>query len=209
MRGGHQVTLLAVLLGLAAPLLAACGGGGGTGRIQPGPRSIDVGNQQLVSFKRHTDIPDCPQVSATGAEGGMPGVTLPCLGGGRSVDVAGLRGPMIVNFWASWCGDCRLEMPALAAYAKSHPEVKVVGVDFLDPQPGAALELAKGSGVEYPLLADPKGTLDKASPLPHIAGLPMTVFLDADGSIAHIEAATMRTEREVATAARKFLGAGG
>jgi thiol-disulfide isomerase/thioredoxin len=200
--------LLAVLLGLVAPLLAACGSGS-TGGVRPGAHEIDVGNKQLVSFKRHTDIPDCPRVSATGVAGGLPGVTLPCLGGGRSVDVEGLRGPMIVNFWASWCGDCRQEMPALAAYAKSHRSVKVIGVDFLDPQPGAALELAKGSGVEYPLIADPKGSLDKASPLPHIAGLPMTVFIDADGSIAHIEAATMRTEREVATAAGKYLGAGG
>ena len=209
MRHPRLPLLLAMLLGVVVPLLAACASGGSTGAIKPGSHSIDVGNKQLVSFKRQTDIPDCPQVSSTGVDGGMPGVTLPCLGGGRSVDVAGLRGPMIVNFWASWCGDCRREMPALAAYAKSHPAVKMVGVDFLDPQPGAALELAKGSGVEYPLVADPKGSLDKASPLPHIPGLPLTVFLDAKGAIVHIESGAMLTEHDVATAAAKYLGAGG
>jgi thiol-disulfide isomerase/thioredoxin len=199
-------------LALAVPtvlLLAACSGGTTPDAIRPGTHTVDVAGKQLVAFKKHSSIPDCPAVTSPGVDKGMPGVTLPCLGGGRSVDVAGLRGPMIVNFWASWCGDCRREMPALAAYAQSHPSVKVVGIDFLDPQPGAALQLAARSDVRYPLLADPRGTLDRASPLPHIPGLPMTVFLAADGSIAHIEARTMTTERDVAASASRYLGAGG
>ena len=87
--------------------------------------------------------------------------------------------------------------------------MQVLGIDFLDPQPGAALELAKGSDVGYPLLADPKGALDRASPMPHIPGLPLTVFLDAKGSIVHIEAVAMLTEKDVAEAAQKYLGATG
>lgn len=194
---------------LVIPLLAACSESTTPSAVSPGPQGIDVANQQLVRLKQQTTVPDCPQVPPSGVDGGMPGVKLPCLGGGRSVDVAGLRGPMIVNFWASWCGDCRKEMPALAAYADHQSQVKVLGIDFLDPQPGAALELAKASKVEYPLLADPKGALDKASPLPHIPGLPLTVFLDRDGSIAHIEAGSMNTEADVAAAARKYLGVPG
>jgi thiol-disulfide isomerase/thioredoxin len=198
----------ALLVALVLPLLVACGSGT-PDAIKPGPQQIDVSNPQLVSFKKHTTIPDCPRVASAGVKGGMPGVTLPCLGGGRSVDVAGLRGPTIVNFWASWCGDCRKEMPALAAYAKHQSAVRVLGIDFLDPQPGAALELAKGSDVGYPLVADTKGALDKASPMPHISGLPLTVFLDAQGSIVHIEAGAMLTEKDVAEAAQKYLGATG
>jgi thiol-disulfide isomerase/thioredoxin len=198
-----------VLLVLLAPLLAACGGGTTAKAIAPGPHDIDVGNEQLVAFKRQTGVPNCPRVESRGVDGGMPAVTLPCLGGGRAVDVAGLRGPMIVNFWASWCGDCRREMPALAAYAAHQSRVEVLGVDFLDQQPGAALELARDSDVGYPLVADPTGALDKASPLPHIPGLPLTVFLDADGSIAHVEAGAMLTEDDVAAAARKYLGVSG
>src|SRR3954453_16630869 len=105
----------------------------------------------------------------------MPSVTLPCLGGGRDVDVAGLRGPMIVNFWASRCGGCREEMPALAAYADGQSKGQVLAIAFLDAQPAAPLQLAAQSDVRYPLIADPKGALDRTSPLPHIAGLPMTV----------------------------------
>jgi thiol-disulfide isomerase/thioredoxin len=189
--------------------LTACTGKDPGHALAPGSHTVDVAGKSLVAFKRHTRIPDCPAVSSQGVDGGMPGVTLPCLGGGRSVDVAGLRGPMIVNFWASWCGDCRKEMPALAAYAKSHPSVKVLGIDYLDPQPGAALQLAKNSDVRYPLLADTDASLDKASPMPHILGLPMTVFLGADGSIAHIEFHTMKSEADVVAAAKQYLGAGG
>lgn len=204
----RRALLVALLVALVLPLLAACGAGT-PDAIKPGPHQIDVSNPQLVSFKKQTSIPNCPRVGSAGVEGGMPGVTLPCLGGGRSVDMAGLRGPAIVNFWASWCSACRKEMPALAAYAKHHSAVQVLGVDFLDQQPGAALELAKGSDVGYPLLADTKGALDRASPMPHIPGLPLTVFLDAQGSIVHIEAVPMLTEKDVAEAAQKYLGATG
>jgi thiol-disulfide isomerase/thioredoxin len=189
--------------------LAACSGGATPDAVRPGSHTVDVAGRQLVAFKKHSRIPDCPAVTSSGVDQGMPGVTLPCLGGGRPVDVAGLRGPMIVNFWASWCGGCRRELPALAAYALSHPSVKVVGIDYLDPQPGAALQLAARSDVRYPLLADPRGELDRASPLPHISGLPTTVFLSADGSIAHIEPRTMSTEGDVAATAAQYLGTGG
>jgi thiol-disulfide isomerase/thioredoxin len=193
----------------AVLVLGACSGGATPGGLRPGPQAVDVAGKQLVAFKQHSRIPDCPAVSSSGVDHGMPDVTLPCLGGGRSVDVAGLRGPMIVNFWASWCGACRQEMPALAAYAQTHPSVKVVGIDYLDPQPAAALQLAARSDVRYPLLADTRGVLDRARPLPNIPGLPTTVFLAADGSVAHVEFRTMSTEHDVAAAAERYLGAGG
>jgi thiol-disulfide isomerase/thioredoxin len=172
-------------------------------------KTLTVAAPDLVALKQHSDVPNCPSVPGDSVTGGMPSVTVPCLGGGRPVDVAGLRGPMIVNFWASWCGSCRDEMPALAAYAKSQSVVKVVGIDFLDSQPAAALKLATRSKVAYPLVADPKGALDRASPLPHISAMPMTVFLDAQGAIAHVEAAAYTSQAEVAAAAQKYLGAGG
>jgi thiol-disulfide isomerase/thioredoxin len=203
----RRASLGAALCALALPLLVACGAHAPS--QVAGSRQIDVSSPDLVAYKSHTDIPDCPKVASDGVDGGMPSLTVPCLGGGRAVYAAGLRGPMIVNFWASWCGECRREMPALAAYARSHPSVKVIGIDFLDPQPAAALQLAASSGVHYPLLADISGELDRASPLPHIGGLPRTVFLAVDGSVAHIEAGTMVTEQDVAAASSRYLGAGG
>ena len=174
-----------------------------------GDKTLTVPAPDLVASKKQSDIPNCPRSGAGSVGGGLPSITVPCLGGGRPVDLAGLRGPLIVNFWASWCGSCRDEMPALAAYATSQSAVKVLGVDYLDTQPGAALDLAKRSHVAYPLVADPKGALDRASPLPHIANMPMTVFVDAQGRIAHVEAVVFTSRQDVASAAEQYLGVGG
>jgi thiol-disulfide isomerase/thioredoxin len=193
---------------LVLPVLVACRPHTPSA-VTPGSRHVDVSSPDLVAFKKHTDIPDCPKIPSTVVDGGMPSVTVPCLGGGRAVDMAGLRGPMIVNFWASWCHYCVKEMPALAAYATSHSKVSVIGIDTLDTQPGAALQLAARSRVAYPLVADPNGTLDDASPLPHLPGLPFTAFIDASGKIVHLDARPMLTEAEVVAAARKYLGVGG
>jgi len=199
---------LAAAVGVALAVLTACSGAH-PGGLVAGTSRVDVGSPDLVAFKKHTDIPDCPRVSATGVDGGMPAVTVPCLGGGRSVDLAGLRGPMIVNFWQSVCHPCRQEMPALAAYARHQSAVQVLGVDILDVQPGAALQLARDSHVGYPLVADPAGNLVGQKPVPRNIGLPFTAFLDASGQVVHLEAGAMESEKAVAEAAQKYLGASG
>jgi thiol-disulfide isomerase/thioredoxin len=170
---------------------------------------VNVDSPDLVAFKKQTDIPNCPDVSSTRVEDGMPDVTVPCLGGGRSVDVAGLRGPMIVNFWQSACHPCRQEMPALAKYAREQSVVQVLGIDILDVQPGAALQLARDSSVAYPLVADPAGNLVGQKPVPRNIGLPFTAFLDASGKVVHVEAGAMTSEQDVAAAAEKYLGVAG
>jgi thiol-disulfide isomerase/thioredoxin len=171
---------------------------------------VKVDSPSLVAFKkRHTHIPDCPEVASTGVAGGMPAVTVPCLGGGRSVDLAGLRGPLIVNFWQSTCHPCRQEMPALAAYARAQSKVAVLGIDILDVQPAAALQLARDSHVGYPLVADPAGNLVGRSPVPRNVGLPFTAYVDASGRVVHLEAGAMTTEKAVAASAAKYLGARG
>jgi thiol-disulfide isomerase/thioredoxin len=195
--------------GLAAALVVLTSCSGHRTPSYEGDKTLTLPAPDLVASKKQSDVPNCPRTSAGSVDGGMPAITVPCLGGGRPVDMAGLRGPMIVNFWASWCGSCRDEMPALASFARSQSAVKVIGVDFLDTQPAAALDLAKRSSVAYPLVADPKGALDRAAPLPHISAMPMTVFLDANGTIAHIEYAAYTSEQDVAAAARKYLGATG
>jgi thiol-disulfide isomerase/thioredoxin len=201
-------TFLAGALGLLVGVATACSG------VHPndfvaGRSRVQVDSPSLVAFKKHTDIPNCPKVSSSTVKDGMPDVTVACLGGGRSVNVAGLRGPMIVNFWQSTCHPCRQEMPALAAYARGQSAVQVLGIDILDVQPAAALLLARDSKVGYPLVADPAGNLVGKKPVPANAGLPFTAFVDASGRVVHVEAGAMTSEKDVAAAARKYLGAAG
>ena len=91
--------------------------------------------------------------------------------------LARLRGPMVVNLFAQWCKPCRDELPI---YQRLHDKyagrVSVLGIDWQDTHPAAALQLAADSGVTYPLLADP-------DPWLHLRGLPQLVLLDKDGAV--------------------------
>jgi thiol-disulfide isomerase/thioredoxin len=202
----RRLLRVAVLM-LTFGMLSACSGVHAPS-LDPN-KTLNVATADLVAIKQHSGIPDCPKSAADPVSDGLPSVTLDCLGGGRAVDLSGLRGPLVVNFWQSTCGPCRKEMPALAAFARSQSEVKVLGIDYLDMQPAAALKLARDSDVGYPLVSDQAGNLAGKKPLTRIVGLPFTAYVDAAGRVVHLEAVPMTSEAEVAAAARKYLGTGG
>jgi thiol-disulfide isomerase/thioredoxin len=178
----------AVPAALAAALLLLSGGLAGCSDdpvAAPTRSDVDVDTPALRDLKADTAVADCAPGGGTG--GGMPDLTLPCLGGGPDVDLAGLQGPMVINLWASWCGPCKEEMPALEEFHQRYAgQVGVLGVDYQDPQPEAALKLARKVGVTYPLVADPGGDLNAQDPVPVIRGLPYLLFLDAEGNVATV-----------------------
>ena len=150
----------------------------------PGQAKVDVDTPALRQIKSETAIEECAPGDASG--GGLPDITLPCLGGGPDVDLASLQGPMIVNLWQAYCAPCKKEMPALQEFHdKFGDRVPVVGIDSTDVQPEAALRFAGKIGITYPLLADPGGDLSAAAPFPYIRGYPYLAIVDADGDIAY------------------------
>lgn len=141
--------------------------------------------QDLAALKRQAGIEPCPRSNAKveAIDDGLPDVTLSCLGGGRKVDLAGLRGrPTVVNLWAQWCGPCRSEVPLFQRlHEQAGARVRVIGIDFDDPQAGEAIAFAGDLGMTYPQLADPDTLLKGSIGVP---GLPVTLFVAADGTIA-------------------------
>jgi thiol-disulfide isomerase/thioredoxin len=61
---------------------------------------------------------------------------------------------LVLSFWASWCGPCRKELPALAAWAKEHPKVDVIAVN-VDRDRNLADRFLRAVPVDLPIAYDP------------------------------------------------------
>lgn len=201
-RALHVAAALVVLAAVAGCAQQTSGQSAYT--FRPRDSAVKVDTPQLRAQKAAAGIAACPAPTGMGAvTDGMPRITLPCLGGGRSVDLADLRGPLLVNFWAQTCGPCRTESPLLERLATAAKgKVAVIGVDFFDPRPSFAIAFAKQYGVTYPQLADP----DAAAKGPlHIAGLPTTFLIDRSGRIVYTQVGPVRTAAQLTELLRAHL----
>ncbi len=160
-------------------------------------------NPDLAAAKKAAGIASCPATEAAPAQGGLPDVRLECLGGGREVGLAELRGPTLVNVWASWCGACRQEAPFLAEAARPGSAVSVIGVDHADPAPEAAVAFAGAAGWTYPQLYD--ADLVFRTRL-QVTALPVTFFVRADGTVAGRHAGPFTSSQQLADETREHLG---
>jgi thiol-disulfide isomerase/thioredoxin len=192
-----------VLVALAVLVVTSACHGGATELTAPNESNVKVDTPAYRALKAQAGIEDCPAAATT--DGGLPSKSLPCLGGGRRVDLSTLKGPLLLNFWAASCGPCRKEMPALAAFYKKYGDrVGVLGIDSADTQPGSALELAKRSGVTYPLVADPG--VDLQGTALTVRGYPTFFFLSADGTLSKPVAGGLASLDEVVALVEQQLG---
>lgn len=96
----------------------------------------------------------------------------------RLADLVG--GPVVVNFFSSWCVPCVREMPAIESVKQSlDGEVTFVGIDVQDTV-ADGLELIERTGITWQTARDPDGVLTLAA---QVQGMPTTLFLDDDGRV--------------------------
>jgi thiol-disulfide isomerase/thioredoxin len=189
-------------------LLGACGGSGTTAGETTAPRvmdsDVDVDTPELRKLREAAGMEPCEAPDRPAVEGGLPEITLPCLGGGEDVTMSALRGPLVVNLWASWCGPCRDELPYYQQlHERGRGKVDVLGVDYQDVMPGQALALAEETGVTYPSLADPGGEL--RAPF-RVRGLPGVLLVDEDGTVVHREYVVVESYDQLARLVEEHLG---
>lgn len=167
---------------VATLLLAGCTGSSGGPRFPAPSFSPNPKHSQLVAT---ADLDPCPSSSTSVAAGGLPNVTLPCLGKGPAVRLAGLTGiPTLVNIWGSWCGPCQKESRYLAqVYDQLRGRVRFLGVDDED-DPDSALDFAAHvtPPMRYPSVVDDDKKVLVAMGTSEV---PITLFVDGSGKVVH------------------------
>jgi thiol-disulfide isomerase/thioredoxin len=136
-----------------------------------------------------------------------PAFTLTTLEG-KKVSLSDYKGrAVLVNFWATWCGPCKIEMPWFEEFEKQYAAqgFEILGVaDDVDAGKDAIAKVAQKTGVTYPiLLAD--GKVEKA--YGGIDVLPMSFYVDRNGVVVE-QTAGLGSKDEIEAHIKKALASG-
>ncbi len=104
---------------------------------------------------------------------------------GDNLRLSEFRGDVVmINFWATWCGPCRQEMPLLDELYSQYQRVgfNLLGVN-IDDDSGKAMKMIAELGVSFPVLFD---THKEVSKLYAVDAMPVTILVDRDGMVRHV-----------------------
>ncbi len=160
----------------------------------------------LAGPRAQANLPPCPAAGSGAGPAALRGVVVECAADGSPVDVgrvlAGHR--VVLNLWASWCGPCMRELPAMAEYQRRvGPDVMVVTVHQDENETAALLRLAE-LGVRLPTLQDGRRLVATALRVANV--MPATVVLRLDGSVAQTLPRAFASADEIAAAVGNYAG---
>ena len=117
----------------------------------------------------------------------IPDFELPTLDGGKTVRLSALRGsPVVINFWATWCGPCKQEMPLLVEQYNWNKGkgLRVLAIDTLaNDNVDDMRTFAQQFKMNFDVLVDEKDAIAGGW---NVMGLPTTFFVKADGTVANV-----------------------
>lgn len=215
-----SLVAMVALIGVVVALLSTLGnddeGPGRTASAPSAPTAPPAGtppaDEPITTVDPDTrassGLPACRDsaVPATTA-GPLAGFMVRCMDDGDTTTLGKIQAgtPMVVNLWAYWCEPCRRELPAIRdAQATLGDEIRVV-LSHTDPSETKGFDTLAALGIE-----DLISVSDQDEELPALLGappvLPLTVFVRADGSVAHVLIEPMDSEQDVLDAVEEHLG---
>ena len=177
----------------------------------------------LLVGKRTSKQPESANASVTGSQQSAPGPVqgagdppkgsmapafeLKSIPEGKNISLGSLRGKaVLLNFWATWCGPCKIEMPWLVDLQKKYgPEgLQIVGVAMDDTDDKDIADFAHKMGVNYMVL---KGSEKVGDLYGGVDRLPLTYFVDRSGKVVD-EIVGLHSASDIEDAVKKTLEQG-
>ena len=148
-------------------------------------------------------IPNCDQIDISKET--IEELKLSCIDGSSEINYHSIKGPIIINVWASWCTGCKEEMPYFVdLYANpifKSGEIKLLGIDVDEKNADSGQNFIKSHGMSWPNLED----TDSRSKLVFGPGVPVTYFLDNGGEVIHKHIGAFRSKTELYEAVEKYF----
>jgi len=160
----------------------------------------------MLYFATHLNRPSGGHKALTGVATVAPDFTLESLDG-KSMKLSDLRGKaVLLNFWATWCGPCKIEMPWFVELQKQYADqgLQIVGVAMDDSSKEDIAKFARDMGVNYPVLIGKEAVGEAYGGVP---ALPETFFIARDGKIVD-RIIGLKGRSEIEDSIRKALGTG-
>jgi thiol-disulfide isomerase/thioredoxin len=138
----------------------------------------------VAAFVALAAAPAAPVLAAGAAAGPAPDFVLDS-NTGKPLKLSGFKGQVVmINFWATWCGPCRKEMPLLDAIYKQYKDKSFTLLSVnVEPDPKLANDWLKKTPVSFPVLYDVKSDV---SNLYKVAVMPSSIFVDKKGNLRSI-----------------------